>query len=139
LPDLTQLVADTLQQEPEQVRRLAELVLAKTQGNPFFVGQFLDKLQHDGLIARDAHGGGAWTWDIPRIEAAGITDNVVELLTDKVRRLPESSQDALRVAACVGNRFELETLALVHGQDPASAFEALLPALEEGLVLPLSE
>lgn len=150
LPDLTQLVADTLQQEPERVQRLAELVLAKTQGNPFFVGQFLETLHHEGLISRAEPGpdqgegegrdqGEGWIWDIPRIEAAGITDNVVDLLTDKVRRLPEASQEALRLAACVGNRFDLETLAVVHGEDPAKTFEALLPALEEGLVLARSE
>ncbi len=133
--DLRQLVADTLHREPSDVQRLAELVMAKTRGNPFFVMQFLEMLHREGLVVRAA---GRWEWDVARIEAAGITDNVVELLVEKLRRLPEATQAALRVAACVGNRFDLETLALVHRQDPAETYAALLPALEEGLVLPVS-
>lgn len=135
LADLGQLVADTLHREPAEVRRLTELVQAKTRGNPFFVMQFLDMLHRDRLITRVD---GRWEWDVGRIEAAGITDNVVDLMIDKVRRLPDATQEALRLAACVGNRFELETLALVHGGDPKKTFDALLPALEEGLVLPVS-
>jgi predicted ATPase/signal transduction histidine kinase/tRNA A-37 threonylcarbamoyl transferase component Bud32 len=135
LGDLQQLVADTLHRGLPEVQRLAELVLAKTRGNPFFVMQFLEMLYRDHLVTR---AGGRWEWDITRIEAAGITDNVVDLMIDKVRRLPEATQQALRLAACVGNRFDLETLALVHHEDPARTFQALLPALEEGLVLPVS-
>lgn len=135
LPDLRQLVADTLHRPTEEVERLAELVMAKTRGNPFFVMQFLEMLHREGLVAR---AGGRWEWDVARIEAAGITDNVVELLVDKLRRLPAPTQAALRLAACVGSRFDLETVALVLRQDPAQAYAALLPALEEGLVLPAS-
>lgn len=135
LPDLQQLVADTLHRPTAEVERLAELVMAKTRGNPFFVMQFLEMLHREGLVVRTA---GRWEWDVARIEAAGITDNVVDLLVEKLRRLPESTQGTLRLAACVGNRFDLETLALVRHQDPAKTYAALLPALEEGLVLPAS-
>ncbi len=135
LPDLRQLVADTLHRPVAEVERLAELVMAKTRGNPFFVMQFLEMLHREGLVTRAA---GRWEWDVARIEAAGITDNVVDLLVEKLRRLPEATQEALRLAACVGNRFDLETLAIVRRQDPAETYAALLPALEEGLVLPVS-
>jgi len=135
LPDLQQLVADTLHREPAEVQRLAELVMSKTRGNPFFVMQFLEMLHREGLVVRTA---GRWEWDVARIEAAGITDNVVDLLVEKLRRLPEATQGALRLAACVGNRFDLETLALVRRQEPAETYAALFPALEEGLVLPVS-
>ena len=135
LADLRQLVADTLHRDAAEVQRLAELVMAKTRGNPFFVMQFLEMLHREGLVSRVA---GRWEWDIERIEAAGITDNVVELLVEQLRRLPEATQDALRIAACVGNRFDLETLALVRRQGAAETYAALLPALDEGLVLPAS-
>jgi predicted ATPase len=40
LEALTQLIAETLHQDTNTVRSLAELVLRKTEGNPFFVGEF---------------------------------------------------------------------------------------------------
>ncbi len=46
--------------------------------------------------------------------ARGITDNVVELMAEKIKRLGEEVRDALRLAACLGNRFELEALAAVE-------------------------
>lgn len=138
---LRTLIADTLRRPEDEVEKLTQLVQHKTQGNPFFVGQFLETLYDQGLVTRGAPSGeGAfgWEWDLDRIEAAGITDNVVELMIEKVRRLPEATQQALRVAACIGNRFDLQTLALTHGGDPAQAYKDLAPALEEGLVVPMS-
>lgn len=45
------LIADTLLCSPERAMPLTELVLAKTQGNPFFSTQFLKSLYEDGLIS----------------------------------------------------------------------------------------
>jgi predicted ATPase/signal transduction histidine kinase len=48
--DLNQLVSDTLNCDLLVAQPLAELVELKTQGNPFFVTQFLKALYEDGLI-----------------------------------------------------------------------------------------
>ncbi|MEO1103604.1 MAG: hypothetical protein AAFW98_07735, partial [Pseudomonadota bacterium] len=79
-----------------------------------------------------------WVWDLAAIKAAGITDNLVDLLLTKLRRLPEPTQEALQIAACVGNRFDIDTLALVQKTTPHAAYESLNEAAEEGLVTPVS-
>ena len=57
-----------------------------------------------------------------RIHAKGYTDNVVDLMVGKLKRLPDTTQDALQQLACLGNIAEIATLTLVHrdvrGGDP---------------------
>ena len=137
--DLRQFVQDTLHCDAERAEPLAELVAAKTGGNPFFVGQFLTTLYQQeliefGLPAGETHP--RWHWDIEAIRQAGITDNVVDLLLAKVGALPETAQKALRVAACIGNSFNLDSLAAACDCDATSIQACLLPAMQEGLVLP---
>src|SRR6202042_3322230 len=115
LSDVGRLIADTLHCEPERARPLAELVQEKTGGNPFFAIQFFTTLAEEGLLAFDSatH---AWQWDVDRIRAKSYTDNVVDLMAGKLRRLSAPAQEALKQLACLGNFAEVATLAIVHGE-----------------------
>ena len=113
-PDVAQLVADALHSEPERVATLAQLVCEKTAGNPFFTTQFLTSLGDEGLLTFD-HAHGRWSWDLDRIRAKGYTDNVADLMFDKLARLPSNTQRALQSLACLGHSAEVRTLALVLG------------------------
>jgi predicted ATPase/signal transduction histidine kinase/CheY-like chemotaxis protein len=138
--DVTQFVADTLHCQPARARPLAQLVFEKTLGNPFFAIQFLAALSEEGLLrfAVDADtetGAGAWIWDLPRIRAKGYTDNVVELMIGKLRRLPEATQERLKQLACLGNVADIGTLALVHGLSEHEIHAALWDAVLTGLIV----
>ncbi|MBA4502654.1 AAA family ATPase [Marinobacterium marinum] len=133
LNEINQLVADTLRVEPASCRSLAQACLAKTQGNPFFLGQFLHALHQDGLISfREQR----WQWNEGAIRAQEMTDNVIELMVSKIQRLPETSQMILPLAACIGGSFNLHTLSVVSGLQPRDASTRLWPALAEGLIIP---
>ncbi|MBD2059643.1 AAA family ATPase, partial [Oculatella sp. FACHB-28] len=147
LEPLTQLVAETLHRNPDAVRSLAQIVLRKTEGNPFFVGEFLKLLYGENLLTFDAQQL-SWQWNLAEIEAQDITDNVVELLLRQLQKLPEATQQVLSIAACVGSEFDLETLALsaernsegtVCEKSPKAIFQDLLEAIQAGLIQPLSE
>jgi predicted ATPase/signal transduction histidine kinase/tRNA A-37 threonylcarbamoyl transferase component Bud32 len=146
-PHVTQLIADSLHREQAAVKALSKLVMRKTGGNPFFVNQFLHTLYEENLLTFQTskvsktsdisqHG---WQWDIAQIKAMNITDNVVALMIGKLKKLPKSTQHILRLAACVGNRFDLNTLSVISETDADSTYQNLMPALEEGLVLPISK
>ncbi|MBC9073346.1 response regulator [Thauera sp. CAU 1555] len=143
LDDVTRMVADTLHAEPAAVRPLAELILHKTLGNPFFVSQFLQTLYKERLIEflPAASGGGhsGWHWDVEQIVAVDITDNVVELLVDRLRELPERTQQVLELAACIGNSFSAETLAIIGELDHQCLLGELMPALRAELLVEVSE
>jgi predicted ATPase/signal transduction histidine kinase/tRNA A-37 threonylcarbamoyl transferase component Bud32 len=136
LTSVEQFVSDTLQcVAPHE---LAELVLAKTGGNPFFVGEFLKSLHVEALLEFDQQCG-RWQWSIEKIQARGVTDNVVDLLAERAQRLNPATQRVLQLAACIGNQFDLTTLAAVYERTLHETAHDLWEALAEGLVLPLSE
>jgi len=134
LPDLTQLVADCLRRGDPETQALARLVVQKTEGNPFFVRQFLRTLWEEGLLQFD-HDGRRWAFRLDDLARAPMTDNVVELMSRRIERLAPASQQALTLAACVGNPFDIGTLAIVSRQSPEQAVRGLREALEERLLL----
>ena len=132
--DLEQLIGDSLHCKPERAASLATLVYAKTAGNPFFAIQFLSSLAEEGLLSFD-HGRAQWAWDLERIEAKGYTDNVRDLMLEKLHRLPAGTQNVLWQLACLGDSADPELLALICA-DTADAMRcALHEAVQAGLVL----
>jgi predicted ATPase len=135
LDDVTQFVADTLRCERCSAGPLAQLVYEKTLGNPFFAIQFLTALAEEGLLAFEPAPAAAWTWDLARIRAKGYTDNVVELMVGKLRRLSDTTQERLKQLACVGNAAGIATLTLVHGQSEEEIHAALWEGLSAELIV----
>ena len=127
LDDVGRLIADALHCEPERARPLAELVQEKTAGNPFFAIQFFIALADEGLLAFDPVAS-AWQWNMDRIRAKSYTDNVVDLMAEKLKRLPSTAQEALKQLACLGNVVPIATLALVHGTTEEAMHAALWEA-----------
>jgi PAS domain S-box-containing protein len=138
LEPLSQLIAETLGRNIDTVRSLAQLVLRKTEGNPFFVGEFLRMLYSENLLIFNAKQL-SWQWDIAQIQAQNITDNVVELLLIQLNKLPNETRRILRLAACVGAEFDLETLAIACEKSPKVISLDLLAAIQARLIQPLSE
>ncbi|MBD2338169.1 AAA family ATPase [Calothrix sp. FACHB-156] len=137
-PSLNQLVADTLHCAAILAQALTELIYQKTQGNPFFATQFLKGLHQDGLITFDSQTR-YWQCDITQVSAAALTDDVVQFMAQQLQKLPVETQEVLKLAACIGNQFDLGTLAIVCEQSETTAATALWKALQLGLILPQSE
>jgi predicted ATPase len=132
--DLQALLQDMLGLAPDTAQALAAVLQEKTGGNPFFAIQFLTALYQDGQLAFD-RAARAWRVDVPAIGARTVTDNVVAFLTGRIQGLDESCRRSLRLAACIGSRFDLGTLATVAEALPEAVVAALWPALGQGLVL----
>ncbi|BAY28182.1 serine/threonine protein kinase with two-component sensor domain [Nostoc carneum NIES-2107] len=135
---LNLLVADTLKCSPIIAQTLTQLVYHKTQGNPFFSTQFLKSLYEDGLITFDWEGSN-WQCDISAVKALAISDNVVEFMAVQLQKLPQATQNILQIAACIGNEFDLKTLALVCQESIVETATCLWSALQSGLILPQTE
>lgn len=138
LQNVEDLLADTLHRRIEDIKELAHICFIKTQGNAFFLLQFLQTLFKNELIQFDLQKG-EWRWDGAKIAKKGYTDNVVEFMEQKVRELPLETQKTLQLASCLGNRFDLKTLSSVRGLSANQVADELWIALQEGLVLPLDE
>jgi predicted ATPase/signal transduction histidine kinase len=136
--DVRQLFADALGCSEARVAPLADLALRKTLGNPFFLTQLMTALVDQGLLVFDA-AAHIWTWQLDRIDAVMVTANVIDLLIDRIHRLRPATQEVLKVAACVGHRFDLETLATAMSGPAASVADALWELLSNGLLVPLDD
>ncbi|MBD2302910.1 ATP-binding sensor histidine kinase [Nostoc sp. FACHB-190] len=136
--DMNQLVADTLHCTTERSHPLTELITRKTQGNPFFITQFLKALHETGKIIFNRQQG-YWECDIAQINTLSLTDDVVEFMATQLQKLPSETQEVLKLAACIGNSFDLTTLAIIYQQSPDNTATALWKALQEGLILPHSQ
>jgi signal transduction histidine kinase/serine/threonine protein kinase len=135
---INQLIADTLHCDLELANPLAKLVIQKTEGNPFFINEFLKKLYNEQLIKFDKTTR-SWQWDINKIEAMNLTDNVVDLMIANLQKLPKPTQQVLRLAPCIGASFNLNTLSVICQQTVSDLFHHLKPALQLGLLFSKSE
>ncbi|MEP6876005.1 MAG: AAA family ATPase, partial [Burkholderiales bacterium] len=135
--DLTDLVADTLRCEPARAEPLARLIERKTGGNPFFVTQFLKMLEREGHLRFDV-AQACWIYRIAEIADAPLADNVIDLMTGSIRRLSSKAQYALTLAACIGNRFDQGTLAIVSEQSAAQTSDDLERAIDAGLIVAIA-
>ncbi len=148
------LVADTLKCPEILALPLSQLVERKTQGNPFFATQFLKALHQEKLIkfnypslsptplsSLQTSGGseGGWQCDIAQVNQQAVTDDVVEFMALQLEKLPLATQKILKLAACIGNSFDLVTLAIVSEHSEVETAADLWKALQEGLILPIGD
>ncbi|HVW33928.1 MAG TPA: BTAD domain-containing putative transcriptional regulator [Acidimicrobiia bacterium] len=116
-------------------RALAASVHAGTAGNPFFVGQLLRHLaETEAIVWRE----GRWTSERDA-GGYGIPDEVRDVITRRLARLPAITGDRLGLASVIGDRFELDVLVGAAGDEEIATLEALEPALAARLIAEINE
>ncbi|GAA5835589.1 hypothetical protein JCM9279_004589 [Rhodotorula babjevae] len=121
------------------VRRLSELVLEKTSGSPLFVAQLLKAFNAEGLFTFD-FARGRWDYDLDLISSKTVSTNIVELLLAQMRKYGPRTQDALKIAACLGNEeLDAHTLAKAAGRTLAELSRDVQDAVQEGLLVPFGQ
>ncbi len=112
---------------------LAELIVRKTHGNPFFVKQFLSTIYKEQLLIIEPETG--WSWDLENIDLMQVTDNVVDLMARQITGLQENTRDALIASACIGSQFTLEALSFILEKPVKETLEYLSDAIDEGFII----
>jgi predicted ATPase/class 3 adenylate cyclase len=138
LQSVEHLVAGSLYCDPAACRKLAELLHDRAQGNPFFLTEMLKTLEQSRAIAF-APEAGRWRWDMDAVRRSGLGSDVVAFLLTNLRRLDARTQRVLQLAACIGNSFDLRTLAVIHQRPMDTTAEDLLPALQLHMIIPLHQ
>jgi PAS domain S-box-containing protein len=133
LDDLATLVAESFRCEPGRAIPLAQLIHEKTAGNPFFAIQFVSALAEERLVTFDRVEG-RWCWDLNHIHAKGYTDNVADLMIERLNRLPVETQNALQQLACLGNSADFATLRMVYRDSNEEMHAQLWEAVRVGLI-----
>jgi len=136
--DLTQFVADIIHEEPKSARPLADLCLRKTNGNPFFLNQFINALYQQKLLKFD-HKLKAWSWDLEAIKKVNFSDNVVDLMIGEIKRLPANTGLALKIGAAIGMRFNLQLISQVLEKTNQQVATDLWEAIQAGYIISIDE
>jgi Predicted ATPase len=110
--------------------------LLKTGGNPFFLNEFLRSLYTEELLEFNRISL-SWYWDLDDIEKRDFTDNVVELMTGKIKKMPPETQNILKIGAAIGNQFDLPLVSAFESISLRNIINSLDIALSENLVMPL--
>ena len=135
LDDTSRLLIDTLNRPKQDILPLAELLFDRTGGNPFFLTQLLQTLYNEKLITFDFDRS-IWQWQIEEIESTAIANyNVVDLVINNLTKLSLASQNVVKIAACIGERFDLASVAIAVEQTPAQTARELNHALKSGIIL----
>ncbi len=135
---VNEYVSFLLKIEKNEAVELSSIVYKKTNGNPFFINQFMKALYESENLkpSFDIEKGtcGGWVWDYNGIDSMNVTENVIDLMTDKIGVLPDTTKGMLTICSCIGNRFDLETLSIVSDQSITDVLACLTPAIDAGLV-----
>jgi predicted ATPase/signal transduction histidine kinase/GAF domain-containing protein len=132
--EVDQMLSEALLSEGAAVHGIGDLVHRKTGGNPFFIRQFLSTLEDKGLMRFD-RAQAIWSCDIDRARSMHFTDNVVDMMIEKLRRLPTATQAALGTLACLGSTAEIRALELIQEEPRADIHSILAAAVEHGYVV----
>ncbi len=133
--NLNCLLQDVLHCTDKVAVPLTKLVFSKTKGNPFFVNQLLKSFYENQVIRFD-YDAYRWCYNLEEIKALTLTDDVVEFMAMQIQRLPKNTQEVLKLAACIGNLFDLKTLSIIYQKSEIDTAADLWHSLLEGLVIP---
>ncbi len=133
---INQLLSETL--NIGDVDALGELLIHKTEGNPFFLRQFIYTLEKQELLRFDKETRG-WKWDIDKIRNESLTSNVIDHLILKITTMSADAQTVIQTASLIGDTFEEESVASLCRLEKESIPPLWAEVLREGLIERVSE
>jgi len=148
LDEVNWLLMDTLNCPDIESLPLAQLLIKRTSGNPFFIHQLLQTIHQEKLVTFDFEALN-WQWCIKEILSTPITNyDILELVCRNINKLPDTCQQILKLAACIGNQFDLVVLtqlchatqesphiSLVASLETEDIIRELAPALQGGIII----
>ncbi|TZG34269.1 AAA family ATPase [Agrobacterium sp. B1(2019)] len=132
--DVSMMLSDLLETEPNKAARLSRIICSKVGGNPFFILQFIGAMADENLIYYDTNAL-EWRWDEDAISTKQISESVVDLMIARLNRLSGEALQALKLAACMGSSIDLERFHLVLGKGERDTQDLLKVALRMGLLI----
>lgn len=136
---IKQFISDTFHCTAEEATSLSEISMKKTDGNPFFLSQFLYLLYKEQLIWFNKKEW-KWQWNLSEINKVNITENVVELITSRISKFDKTTFEILKLAACIGSQFDFNLLSvlckIILKNTNDDIQDSMYIALKEGIILP---
>ena len=129
---IKQFICDTFHCHPEYAQSLTQIVHDKTQGNPFFMNEFITTIYEKNLIQLTSEG---WKWVIEEIQQIDITDNISQLTSEKIKRLSQVTRQFIQVAACIGSDFSKIFISHILSDENIDIDVCIAEAIDEGIII----
>ncbi|MCA0933901.1 AAA family ATPase [Lutimonas saemankumensis] len=136
--NVKRMICETVHEDSDLIQKLTDEVYRKTQGNAFFTIQLITSILDEGHISYDIHNH-KLNINIEQIQKKNYSENVVEFMASKLDKLPNDTISVMKLAASIGNQFEIEMLAKLLDNSVKVTFEKLKPAISEELIIPGDE
>jgi class 3 adenylate cyclase/tetratricopeptide (TPR) repeat protein len=114
-PDASAQLMQNLMEIRGDSMSIRDRVLAKAQGNPFFLEETLRSLIHAGAVARDERSN-LWVANA-RADSIAIPDTIKALITARVDMMQDELKRILRTASVIGNSFLYRVLEALENTD----------------------
>ncbi len=129
--EVQQILSHELQLPQDQISELAEVMLAQTNGNLFYLTEFAQWLEEEQLLKYD-QSLMQWKWDKEEILLTISCSCVGDFLIDKLERLPPIVREVLTVASCLDSVLDEELLRVILDFDVRPSLEI---AAEHGFLV----
>ncbi|MBW9335402.1 GAF domain-containing protein [Herbaspirillum sp. RU 5E] len=127
------IVNDALTQSGEQLGSLVQVLHEKSGGNPYFARQLLQSWIDDGALEL-VGGGEGWRWLEEKGLLAGHAEHVVDLMIQRISRLPGPARLVLQQFGCIGIRSETVLLERACGLEAAVFLAAIDQLCSSGMI-----
>ena len=136
--DLRQMITDACLCHKSKATELTQLVYRKTQGNPFFTHRLMAVLHEEKLVKFD-YDSGQWGFDLPQIAQLAANNDIIDFMVSRIKKMLPQTQTILQKAACIGNKFDLETLITITNIPQKDCTNALWQAMKANFIIPLTD
>ncbi|MCW3120609.1 MAG: hypothetical protein JWQ38_101, partial [Flavipsychrobacter sp.] len=131
------LIQDLLRTDQKNAHDLAEIIYSKTNGNAFYVHQFLKSVYDEQFLSFDFDKR-EWTWNKDHILDMNVSGNVVDFITSLIQKMPADIIDVLKIASSLGNRFTKEAISQIKGQNEKIIEHLLQQPLIDGMLIQIT-
>lgn len=132
--NVEEIIFETVKNRVKDSQSLVHLIYDKSQGNPFFINSFLKCLHAENILVFDFYSY-EWKWDATKVNQLKFTENIVELMTGRIRRLPGDSQELLKLAAFLGYHLDVRLLVILLQVSMQEIVAKIEPAVNADLIL----
>ncbi|MBP6786471.1 MAG: tetratricopeptide repeat protein [Candidatus Promineofilum sp.] len=122
-----QLVNEILQKAEQIPDRLRQLLISRSEGNPYYVEELVKMLIDEGVIVV---GEERWRVALERMDAVRVPATLTGVLQARLESLPAAERDTLQRASVVGRLFWNGAVAYVGSEKDEGAFDKVAPALQ---------
>lgn len=130
--DVNQMTAYILNTYSSRTHALSRVIYQTSSGNPLFVNESLRWLHNYRHLHLDE--GGIWGWDSEQLQHAETPASALDLFKEKISKLPEQTLELVKIAACLGARFDSKELALVANMSIGSLRKSLSAAFSDNIL-----